>query len=144
MEQETIFGSFAFLRFPWCWRSWCRENLPAAGNRQEIFVSLAMLLHGKRCSQFTYTDFLQLCLLRDQIKEGNTVEVPLTSSILHPDLGSTTLNRVPTSTIVLGRTLLIKVCRCKWVEPTSNLMCDRLPTIRYLIPRPQIKTTYMM
>ena len=65
MEQETIFRSFAGLRFPWCWRSWCSENLPAAGNRQKKIVLLAILIHSKRCSQFSYTDFLQRCLERE-------------------------------------------------------------------------------
>ena len=53
-----------------------------AGRRESLekFVSLAILLHGKHCSQFLYTDFHQLRLESDPNEEGNTVEVPLTIS----------------------------------------------------------------
>ena len=53
MEQETIFGSFAGLRFPWCWRNWCSENLLATGNcREKKIVSLAILLQVKAAPSF--------------------------------------------------------------------------------------------
>ena len=76
MEQEIIFCRFAFFL---CWRSWCSKTLLATRNRRDKFVSLTILLHGNRCSQFSYTDFLQRCLERDPNEEDNTVEVPLTN-----------------------------------------------------------------
>ena len=81
MEQEAIFRSFAGLRFPWCWKELVQWELAGSWESSgSKFVSLATLLHGKRCSQFSYTDFLQRCLERDPNEEDNTVEVPLTSA----------------------------------------------------------------
>ena len=84
MEQETIFRSSTVLHFPWRWRSWCTvKTCWPSGIVGGKFVSLAILLHVKCCSQFLYTDFYQRCLETDPNGDDNTVALALKLKFRH-------------------------------------------------------------